>query len=381
MTLDPQAILVFRSAALGDFILACPALQLLRKLFPNAKLILLTTQSASAEQRAKVAQYAGDTSMVPWVELAKPHLIDDAVVIDKLQSLRDFARIRRLIAKHKPDAAVLLLEPAAPWLGRLKKLLLLRTLIGAAPVLGWRGQGWFHRDRGRLYKRGLLDHHVRGAMQFSRELVPPVESRDLEVVFDLRPDSAAIAWAEEWIATRSLAGASLIAIAPGSIQPHKRWPLEKFKQLCEILVRELQATFVVIGTRGDAGLARELVGVAPDRIIDLTGRTTIAQSAALLARCVLLVGNDGGAVHLGDAMGTKVVSIVPGLEYPNSIEPWHNKQLAVRHTVECAPCYSFTSCPAGHNRCMTEIPVEIVLGKCREGLHAALADRAADSSP
>jgi heptosyltransferase-2 len=69
-------------------------------------------------------------------------------------------------------------------------------------------------------------------------------------------------------------------------------------------------------------------------------------------------------MHLGDAMGCKVVSIVPGIEYPDSIEPWHNKSLAVRHAVECSPCYNFNTCPKGHKRCMTELPVGRVLQRC-----------------
>jgi heptosyltransferase-2 len=106
------------------------------------------------------------------------------------------------------------------------------------------------------------------------------------------------------------------------------------------------------------------VAIDPERVCNLAGVTSIAQSAALLRRCILLVGNDGGAMHLGDAMGCKVVSIVPGIEYPDSIEPWHNKALAVRHPVDCSPCYNFVTCPQGHNRCMTELPVERVLERC-----------------
>ena len=71
--------------------------------------------------------------------------------------------------------------------------------------------------------------------------------------------------------------------------------------------------------------------------------------------CFLLIGNDGGAMHLGDAMGSKVISIVPEVEYPDSIEPWHNKDLAIRLPIECSPCYSIMHCPQGHQPCMSDI--------------------------
>lgn len=91
---------------------------------------------------------------------------------------------------------------------------------------------------------------------------------------------------------------------------------------------------------------------------------TVAQLAALLAKCVLLVGNDGGAMHLGSAVGCPTVSIVPCLEYPGSVEPWADRHRAVRHAVDCAPCYSFASCPKGHNLCMKDLPMAAVWREC-----------------
>ena len=73
-------------------------------------------------------------------------------------------------------------------------------------------------------------------------------------------------------------------------------------------------------------------------------------------------------MHLADAVGATVVSIVPGLEFPDSIEPWHNIDRAIRHPVPCAPCYSFTCCPEGHNRCMKELSIAAVLRQVRRAL-------------
>ena len=68
-------------------------------------------------------------------------------------------------------------------------------------------------------------------------------------------------------------------------------------------------------------------------------------------------------MHLGDAMGAKVISLIPGIEFEDSIEPWNNKDNAIRLPIVCAPCYSFLSCPLGHNKCMTDISVESVSKK------------------
>lgn len=368
------SILVFRSAALGDYILATPALAALREQFPGERIVLMTTQAAQKAQRQKVAAYAGGEKQVPWVALTMPHLVDEVISVPNVQSIDGLRAGRALLKGRRFSRAVLLLDPAAPWMGRFKKLLMMWALLGPVPVLGWRGRGSLNGDRARLKAEGVLRHHVHGPLHFLEELSPPRRYADADVRFDLRPAPSDQDWARDWLAEHAPFGAETrwIAVAPGSIQPHKQWPIAQYQALCQRLADEHpKAAFVVIGGPSDAALGQQLQQtVGAQRCVIAAGRSSIAQSAALLARVDLLVGNDGGAMHLGDAMGAKVVSIVPGLEYPDSIEPWHNRHRAIRHPVPCAPCYSFTHCPQGHNRCMTELPLEPVAAQC----HLALAE-------
>jgi ADP-heptose:LPS heptosyltransferase len=217
--------------------------------------------------------------------------------------------------------------------------------------------------------QGVLRHHVHGPLQFLSELSPPRLYKDAELCFDLRPGTPAEAWAKSWLAQYGLLGKRLVAFAPGALQAHKQWPLDAFKGLLRHLLYEYpEIAVLIMGAPKDTQLGIELCSQAPDRVFNVTGFSSISQSAALFQHVHLLVGNDGGAIHLGDAMGCKVVSIVPGIEYPDSIEPWHNKDLAIRLSIECAPCYSFTFCPLAHQRCMRDISVDAVLKKCRSVL-------------
>jgi heptosyltransferase-2 len=300
--------------------------------------------------------------------MATPHLLDETLVVPDLASVKGIRLARTELKDRKFECALMLLDPASPWPGRLKKWAMLKLVTGGAPVLGWRAPGSLNGNRERLRAAGRLGHHVHGPMQFLREMRPPRTYAEQDIRFDLRPDAAAKAWAGAW-ALQHARGLRLVAIAPGSIQPHKRWPIERFETLCRSLLEaHADVVMAVLGTPGDGELGARLAALAPGRVHNLAGRSSIPQSAALLALSTLLVGNDGGAMHLGDAMGVRVVAVVPGLEYPDSIEPWHNRQRAVRHLVPCAPCYSFDHCPLGHNACMRELPVEPVLQQCLQAL-------------
>lgn len=373
------AVAVFRSAALGDFILASPALKLLRKFLPDHRIVLVAISSGSKKQREKVAAYAGGASKMPWVELSMPHLVDDLVVIDDVKSIRDLVATRGTLRTKNIRRVVFLLDPGSPWAAKLKKMLLFLFLIGFVPMFGWRGKG--STDHKKLKQLGVLRHHVFGPMQFVSELPGSDPRGEPQVEFDLRPKTEDVAWADYWLRQRNLVGSLLVAIAPGSIQSHKRWPLEKFARTCELILSEYPlAKLLVIGTPADSTLATGLIALAPSRVFNLAGTASIGQCAAILKHCTLLVGNDGGAVHLADAMGARVVSIVPGIEYPDSIEPWNSRDLAVRHSVECSPCYDFLKCPLGHNKCMAELPVEPVMRNCRSVLNGRPRE-SAETSP
>jgi heptosyltransferase-2 len=366
-----KSILVLRTAALGDVVMSMPALGKLREAFPARRIVLLTIQTTEKKTQLMVASYAGSSSSVPWVNLVMPHLVDDVVVMGSLSSWKDVKLMRERVSGFTFEAGVLMVEPCTPWLSRLKKLLLLGWVLPGMPLYGWRGRGSLNGDRTGLKQVGLLRHHVHGPLQFLSELSPPLRYTDAELKFDLRPSADAQAWAKDWLEQRNLLGRRLVAIAPGALQAHKQWPIGSFQALLRrLLSQHLDVAVLVVGTLKDRPLGEVLCADAPERVFNVAGVSSIEESAALFGHVLLLVGNDGGAMHLGDAMGCKVVSIVPGIEYPDSIEPWHNKDLAVRWLVDCAPCYSFTHCPQGHRRCMLDLPVDLVWTQCQRVLQS-----------
>lgn len=375
MSDPPRSIAVLRPAGLGDFIMTTPALVQLRKQFPKARITLLTLHSQDAAQAVKVQAYAGSARAAPWIDLVRPHLVDDVRVLPPVQNLTALAEGRRIMDEVRPNLIVQMFDPGTPYIRRAAKMAFMFVLCGFVRQIGWRQRGQI-RAGNPPATNPELGHHVHGPLQFLREL----EGRDAlwsaDVTFDIRPGLEAEAWVESWWNDAGLGDRRLVAVAPGAIHDHKQWPLSKFADLISDLGQTFSdIDFVIVGTAKDGDLARDLVAIDPARIHDLCGRSSISQSAALFRRCALVVGNDGGGMHLADAVGACVVSIVPGLEYPISIEPWHNQQRAIRHPVACSPCYSFTFCPEGHRRCMFELPFEPVFNQC----YGVLSDAARPS--
>ncbi|MEO7798851.1 MAG: glycosyltransferase family 9 protein, partial [Opitutaceae bacterium] len=223
-----------------------------------------------------------------------------------------------------------------------------------------------------LFATGQLKHAVFAPLSAVEEALGnsrPI--KESEVHFQLSIPVEDREWA---LARRQELGWSqrrIVAISPGSVQPHKQWPGTNFIELCRKLCEVSDISIAVIGTADSRSLAESMKAGFEDRVTNLCGETTIQRLAAWLELCTMTVGNDGGSMHVAAGVGCPAVAIMPGIEYPGSIEPWGYQAFSVRHQVPCAPCYSFMHCPLGHNRCIVEIRVEDVLAKCMSLLYHA----------
>jgi ADP-heptose:LPS heptosyltransferase len=112
-----------------------------------------------------------------------------------------------------------------------------------------------------------------------------------------------------------------VAIAPGALEKSRQWPVERYLALAAWAVRKFSVRIVVLGGSAEIPLGKILVeGLPEGSVIDLTGRTTLRQSAAILARSALFIGNDTGLKHIAAAMGIDVVEIS---RFPKNGDPMH----------------------------------------------------------
>src|SRR5690606_23842291 len=99
---------------------------------------------------------------------------------------------------------------------------------------------------------------------------------------------------------RSLEGKPLIGIAPGSVWATKRWTKEGFAAVARELSRQGYGV-VLIGGPEDAESAKEIEESASEPLLNLVGKTSVAESAALVSRLGLLVTNDSAPLHFASA--------------------------------------------------------------------------------
>ena len=138
-------------------------------------------------------------------------------------------------------------------------------------------------------------------------------------------------------------GGAYAALNTGSNEPGRRWPLTGYRAIARnLLERGLRVVFV--GRPDEQGDGSAIAGLAQeDRVVNLMGKTSLAQLLDLMAHAALVVSNDTGPAHLSIALGRPTVVIVGGghfgsfVPYPEDVTPRDAR--FVYQEMECYHCF------------------------------------------
>ncbi len=146
-----------------------------------------------------------------------------------------------------------------------------------------------------------------------------------------------------WETTAGAAGRGAVGIFPGSNAPSRRWPVDRFADLCRRLVRT-KCPVVVFGGPSETAMTAAIAAAADGGALDLGGQTDLPTLAAGLASCRLLVSNDSGPLHLAAAVGTRTLSLW-GAGNPAITAPLGPDNRIIRRAdLPCVPCVK-NACP------------------------------------
>lgn len=325
-------ILIAQTAFLGDLVLTTPFFAAVAKLYPRARLTLLTTPLAA-----------------PLVE-EDPNL-DEIILYDKKNGESLLSVVRKVRAK---DFDLYL----APHRSHRTSLI---GFLSEIPVrVGYREAG-FPCLYTRKVRRPMELHEVDRILALLEALDPGGDRGDkaLHVGFTPREE-------EEVGKILSEAGVStqrpLAGICPGSVWATKRWTPEGFAKVG----RELEKrgfSVVLVGGPDDAPTAARVNELLGGTALNAAGRTSLKALAAWMARFDLFVTNDSAPLHVAAARNVPSVAVFGPTVKAHGFFPYHKKSRVVEIDISCRPCgsHGHDRCPKTHFKCMREVSPEAVL--------------------
>ncbi|MEZ4691897.1 MAG: glycosyltransferase family 9 protein [Ignavibacteria bacterium] len=153
-------------------------------------------------------------------------------------------------------------------------------------------------------------------------------------------------------------GEKFICIAPGSVWYTKRYPKEKFTELCDLLADRNIKIFLTGGSADKHISEYILKNSVNENIIDATGEFTFKESAELINRAELLLTNDSAPLHLANAVGTRVLAIFGATIPAFGFYPYGKDDKVFEiNGLKCRPCsiHGGNECPVKTFECMERI--------------------------
>ena len=260
--------------------------------------------------------------------------IDEVIVLDKdaeHRGIKGSLGMARFLRQKKFDLA-LVLHPT-------NRVHLLMFLAGIPRRVGYyRKLGFLLTDK-IAHKKQLGEKHER---EYTLDVVRylGIIPRETALYIPISPESAA--WVKGFFEQEKINPQDrLLAVHPGASCPSKIWPVERYSEVADCLHERYGLRVVVVGGRQQAYLAQRVVEGMKHPAINIAGKTSVGQLAALLKECDLFLSNDSGPVHIASAVGTPVVSIFgraqKGLS-PLRWGPTGSRDRALHQDVGCIQC-------------------------------------------
>lgn len=330
-TKPPEKILIVRKGTLGDVVCAVPAINELKQQFRDSVIDLLTFTNNHPEIGAQALLPAGYFNEV--FDLGNAHKKE----------------LWKRIKENRYDAVIELPQNLDTLYTQLRNLFFFR-LAGISSGAGWAvTQTLFLKNYQKQFIQADREQQRLQRILTSYGLKTSVNT-DLRGTLNVEPVKQA--------GVRS----PYIVIAPGAKYQSKRWPADRYKQLAFSLIAQ-GYTVVLLGNESDRKDTETWIS---EQVINLCGKTTVAQSAGILQHAAVTICNDSGPMHLSYHLGTRVIAIFSARGYAGKwYPPDDGKNEVIRLDVPCSVCL-LKSC--NHHICMEQVTVEMVLEKVSKAL-------------
>jgi ADP-heptose:LPS heptosyltransferase len=291
MMFDPRNILVIDFGQLGDVVMSLPALTAIREKFPYARITVAVGKPG--KELLSLCSYANEI-----LEVDRVSLRDGPTLIS-------IGRIAKFVAQVRKQKFDFVID-----LHSYYETNILGFLSGAPHRLYSRRENrsldFLANFKPQPARESTTAHLVDRYLDILKPL--GIENVPRTPVLKTSPgdDNAVEAMLKkEKAQSREL----LVGIFPGAGNASRVWPLEKFAEVADHLIRNNRVRVIVFAGPEERAQVPKMRAVFPTGTI-FFDRLTIPQLVSAQARLTLFISNDTGPAHIAAAVGTPVVVIL-----------------------------------------------------------------------
>ncbi|MCU7494628.1 MAG: glycosyltransferase family 9 protein [Ignavibacteria bacterium] len=312
--LEPKNLLIVRTDRIGDLVLTLPLAEIVKKHFPGASVSFL------------VRQYTKDIAM-------SNSCTDRVVVLDEKNKKTTLWGNVKLLRQYAFDSCIVVYPTF--------RLALIVFLAGIKHRIGT-GYRWYsflfnHKtfEHRKNAERHELEYNVNLLRHFG--VSEPVSKKNISFGLNINlQDGQKI---EQLLSENDVNFKyPVIIIHPGSGGSAVDWPVLRFKELVEKLVRNLECSVLITGSESEGGICSRLSD--DNGAINLAGKLDMKGLIALIGRADMLIANSTGPIHLAAALGKDVVGFYPKITACSPVRwgPYTEKSKVFSPALNCTNC-------------------------------------------
>lgn len=334
-------ILIIKLSAIGDVVQALPALEAIKKTYPDSEVTWVVEEAAAGilEGHPLITTLLVSRRKA-WLRMLRNPLTFFKGIGRAIRFIGDVRRTRYDIA--------------IDFQGLLKSGIIV-GLARAGRKIGF--------DRGRELSHLFLTERLpaydaeKHALERYLDVARYLGAQDPSPACTL-PIGREVASVRKNIEGLMLPGRPLIVMNPVARWKTKLWPERKFAELADRLIQERNAVVIFSGSFDDRAVIDRILSMLRGKAINWAGDTTLKELAALAKLADLFITTDTGPMHLAAAAGAKVLALF-GPTAPWRTGPYGPSHTVVRTGISCSPCFQ-RKCGTGI-LCMEGITVDDVM--------------------
>ena len=151
-----------------------------------------------------------------------------------------------------------------------------------------------------------------------------------------------------------------ICIAPTSVWFTKQFPRERWIEFIKSIA-DFEGNIYLLGGKADFKACEEINANTKSNSVNLSGKLTMLQTAALMQDATMNYVNDSAPMHIASSMNAPVAAIYCSTVPYFGFGPLSKKSYIIEteKPLVCRPCglHGFKSCPKGHFDCAKTINI------------------------
>ncbi len=331
--LKTPRVMITKYGALGDLVLASASLREIKKEWPKSELYLVTDPKFE-----DIARHMKADKIIPFSRKNEEKNI--------LGMLKWILKARRLRTDISIDFQNNHRSHWCNWLTQISKRFGLSRKI-AKPFLTQSA------SYASLLNQKLNPVRQQFEILKMLSLHPEYPSLEFEITSDMLDKAECLL--KDLFSGKSYTFVAMhIGSSMGSLS--RRWPIEYFIQLSDLIFQKHKLVTVFVGGAEDQVILNN-VGELKQYQYSLIGKTDIPLLAAILKKAKLFMGNDSGPMYVAHAVQIPVITCYGPTLAKNRFPEGLGQALQL--TLPCSPCYE-PICPLKHHACMKELNPEFV---------------------